>query len=74
MQRTANMVCDAITDLNNADMELQPGHLRDINEGRGLPPDISICAEGDGRYNYALRSGGGRTLAQPRNTGHIHNY
>ena len=65
MQRTANMVCGAITDLNNADTELQREHLRDVNEGRGLPRDAPIRAECDGRYNKALRSGGGRTPFQP---------
>ena len=65
MQRTGNMLSDSITNLNNADMELQQEYLRDINEDCGLPRDAPTRAEGDGRYYNALRSGGGRTTFQP---------
>ena len=65
MQQTANKVCDAITVLNEQDMAKQREHLRDVNEGRGLPRDAPIRAEGDGRYNNPLRSGAGNTPFQP---------
>lgn len=65
MQKTANKVCDAITDLNKDDMEMQREHLRDVNQARGLPRDTPIRAEGDGRFNNALRSGSGTTPFQP---------
>jgi len=54
MKQTANKVCDSITVLNEDDMAKQWEHLRDVNEGRGLPRDAPLRAEGDGRYNNLL--------------------
>lgn len=65
MQRSANRVSETITHLNEQDMAAQRKHVRDINEARGLGRDAPIRAEGDGRYNNPLRSGGGRTPFQP---------
>lgn len=65
MQVRANATADALVELNEDDMAEQRHHLQNINEARGLPRDAPIRAEGDGRYNNPLRSGGGKTPFQP---------
>ena len=64
MQKQANKVGEVLTELNEQDMEKQRQTISKIQEYRGRRNE-PIAAEGDGRYNNSLFSGGGKTPFQP---------
>ena len=64
MQKQANTVGETIIKCNEDDMHNEQDTIKHIQECRGTK-NQSIAAEGDGRYNNALWSGGGKTPFQP---------
>jgi len=64
MQKQANKVGEALVTLNEQDMQKHRTTTAKIQEYRGRKNE-PIPAEGDGRYNNGLFSGGGRTPFQP---------
>ncbi len=65
MQDSANTVGKTLVALGQESMEKERNHLKHLNTICGLPADNPIRAEGDCRYNNALRSAGGTTPFQP---------
>ena len=65
MQKQANKVGQAITNLNTESMAVHRQQVRDVCEHRGLGSNHPIPVEGDGRYNTPLWSGAGKTPYQP---------
>ncbi len=65
MQSAANSVGEKLIKLGQECMEDERQHLKQLNIACGLPAESPIMAEGDCRYNNALRSAGGTTPFQP---------
>ncbi len=65
MQRAANTVGQTLIQVSKENMHEEQEYLKDLNQKCGLSADEPIRAEGDCRYNNALRSAGGATPFQP---------